>query len=179
MRTVRARLPPAISPTPRHTSAQPIQSSGSSRSRRRRWPGVSAERCCVRTALITGGSGGIGKECGRKLAGLGYDVVLTARREEPLRAAAEEMGARYVVADASDPGKFAPAVEAAGAIDLIVHASGILGGTYARKQTFDQWRGTISAHPDSCFVVTAAALPPMKPGSRVVFLSSPPAPAPT
>jgi NAD(P)-dependent dehydrogenase (short-subunit alcohol dehydrogenase family) len=122
--------------------------------------------------LITGGSGGIGKECGRKLAELGYDVVLTARREEPLRAAAEQIGARYVVADASNPEKFAPAVEAAGAIDLIVHASGILGGTYARKQTFDEWRATISANLDSCFVVTSAALPRMKPGSRFVFISS-------
>ena len=96
----------------------------------------------------------------------------TARREEPLRAAAEEIGARYVVADASDPEKFAPAVEAAGDIDLLVHASGILGGTYARKQTFDQWRATISANLDSCFVVTSAALPRMKPGSRFVFISS-------
>jgi hypothetical protein len=34
------------------------------------------------------------------LVDLGYDVILTARREEPLRAAAEEMGARYVVAEA-------------------------------------------------------------------------------
>src|SRR6478672_13980563 len=125
MRTARARFPTVISPTPRHISAQPIPSSGSSRSRRRRWPGASAERCCVRTALITGGSGGIGKECGRKLAELGYDVVLTARRVEPLRAAAEEIGARYAVADASEPDAFAPAVAAAGTIDLLVHASGI------------------------------------------------------
>ena len=57
-------------------------------------------------------------------------------------------------------------------IDLLVHASGILGGTYARKQTFDQWRATISANLDSCFVVTSAALPRMKPGSRFVFISS-------
>lgn len=126
----------------------------------------------MRTALITGGSGGIGKACGRKLAELGYDVVLTARREEPLRAAADEMGARYVVADASDPQKFAPAVRAAGDIDLLVHASGVLGGTYARKQSFEQWRETISANLDSCFVVTSAALPQMKPGSRFVFISS-------
>ncbi len=126
----------------------------------------------MRNALITGGSGGIGKECGRKLAELGYDVILTARREEPLRATAEAIGARYVVADATDPEKFAPAVEAAGEIDLLVHASGILGGTYARKQTFEQWRTTISANLDSCFVVTSAALPRMKAGSRFVFISS-------
>jgi NAD(P)-dependent dehydrogenase (short-subunit alcohol dehydrogenase family) len=126
----------------------------------------------VRKALVTGGSGGIGKACGRKLAELGYDVVLTARREQPLRAAADEVGARYVVADATDPETFAPAVEAIGEIDLLVHAAGVLGGTYARKQTFAQWRATMSANLDSCFVVTSAALPKMKAGSRFVFISS-------
>jgi NAD(P)-dependent dehydrogenase (short-subunit alcohol dehydrogenase family) len=127
----------------------------------------------VRTALITGGSGGIGKACGRKLSELGYDVVLTARREEPLRAAAAEMGARYVVADASEPALFEPAVRAVGGtIDLLVHAAGILGGHYARKQTFKQWRETMSANLDSCFVVTSAALPLMKAGSRFIFISS-------
>jgi NAD(P)-dependent dehydrogenase (short-subunit alcohol dehydrogenase family) len=126
----------------------------------------------VRTALITGGSGGIGKACGRKLVALGYDVVLTARREEPLREAADEMGARYAVADASRPDAFEPAVAAAGEIDLLVHAAGVLGGTYARKQTFEQWRTTMSANLDSCFVVTSAALPRMTAGSRFVFVSS-------
>src|SRR5690606_33419671 len=100
------------------------------------------ESLTVRTALVTGGSGGIGKACGRKLAELGYDVILTARRAEPLRAAADEMGARYVVADAGSPETFEPAVAAAGTIDLLVHAAGVLGGTYARKQTFEQWRTT-------------------------------------
>jgi NAD(P)-dependent dehydrogenase (short-subunit alcohol dehydrogenase family) len=126
----------------------------------------------VRTVLITGGSGGIGKACGRKLSELGYDVVLTARREEPLRIAAEEIGARYVVADASEPAAFEPAVREMGTIDLLVHAAGILGGHYARKQTFEQWRATMSANLDSCFVVTSAALPRMKAGSRFVFISS-------
>ncbi len=126
----------------------------------------------MRTALITGGSGGIGKACGRRLVAAGYDVVLTARREEPLRSAAQELGARYVVADASEPAAFQPAVDAAGRIDLVVHASGVLGGTYARKQTFAQWRATMAANLDSCFVVTSAALPRMTSGSRFVFVSS-------
>jgi len=126
----------------------------------------------MRTALVTGGSGGIGSACGRRLVEQGYDVVLTARREEPLRAAAADMGARYVVADATDPDGFAPAAEALDRIDLLVHAAGILGGTYARKQTFEQWRATISANLDSCFVVTSAALPKMSAGSRFVFISS-------
>jgi NAD(P)-dependent dehydrogenase (short-subunit alcohol dehydrogenase family) len=126
----------------------------------------------MRTALVTGGSGGIGKGCGRKLCELGYDVVLAARREGPLRAAAEEIGARYVVADASDPVGVTNAVSTLETIDLVVHAAGVLGGTYARKQTFEQWRTIMSANLDSCFVLTAAVLPRMRAGSRLVFISS-------
>jgi NAD(P)-dependent dehydrogenase (short-subunit alcohol dehydrogenase family) len=126
----------------------------------------------VRTALVTGGSGGIGKACAGKLCELGYDVVLSARREGPLRAAADEIGARYIVADASDPVGFAQAIGPLDTIDLVVHAAGTLGGTYARKQTFEQWQAIILANLDSCFVVTAAVLPHMRAGSRLVFISS-------
>jgi NAD(P)-dependent dehydrogenase (short-subunit alcohol dehydrogenase family) len=126
----------------------------------------------VRTALVTGGSGGIGKACASKLCELGYDVVLSARRVDALRAAADDIGARYIVADASDPVGFAQAISPLETIDLVVHAAGTLGGTYARKQTFEQWQAIISANLDSCFVVTAAVLPRMRAGSRLVFISS-------
>jgi NAD(P)-dependent dehydrogenase (short-subunit alcohol dehydrogenase family) len=125
-----------------------------------------------RNAVITGGSGGIGKACGRTLVERGYDVVLTARREGPLREAAEDIGARWVVGDASDPTGFAAALADLSRVDLLVHAAGVLGGTYARKQTFEEWRTTMSANLDSCFVVTHASLPLMRPGSRFVFVSS-------
>ncbi len=126
----------------------------------------------ARNALVTGGSGGIGKACGRVLVERGYDVILMARREAPLREAAEQIGARWVVADASDPTGFAAALADMTRVDLLVHAAGVLGGTYARKQTFEQWRTTMSANLDSCFVVAQAALPLMCPGSRFVFVSS-------
>jgi len=125
-----------------------------------------------RTTLVTGGSGGIGKACGAKLSALGYDVVLVARREGPLRAAADEIGARHIVADASDPVEFSTAISHLEKIDLVVHAAGTLGGTYARKQTFEQWRTILAANLDSCFVVTSAVLPRMQAGSRLVFISS-------
>ncbi|QLL10360.1 SDR family oxidoreductase [Mycobacterium vicinigordonae] len=125
-----------------------------------------------RTALVTGGSGGIGKACAAKLCELGYHVLVMARREGPLRAVAEQIGAHAVVADASDPDEFSAAISPFEYIDLVVHASGALGGTYARKQTFEQWRTIISANLDSCFVVTSAVLPRMRPGSRLIFISS-------
>lgn len=126
----------------------------------------------MRNAVITGGSGGIGKACGRVLAERGYEVVLMARREDQLREAASETGARWLVADASDPESFTSALQRLQRVDLLVHAAGVLGGTYARKQSFDQWRATISANLDSCFVSAHAALPLMAPGSRFIFISS-------
>src|SRR5258708_11252416 len=63
-------------------------------------------------------------------------------------------------------------MQAAGQIDLLVHAAGILGETSARKQTFGQWGATMWANLDSCFVVTWGALRRMKAGSRFVFISS-------
>lgn len=126
----------------------------------------------ARNAVVLGGSGGIGKTCGRALVERGYDVVLTARREAPLREAAAHIGARPLVADASDPAGFTAALAGLTHIDLLVHAGGVLGGTYARKQTFEQWRATMSANLDSCFVATHAALPLMRPGSRFIFISS-------
>ena len=44
------------------------------------------------TALITGGSSGIGLEYARQLAGRGYDVAIVSNREGELKTAAEELG---------------------------------------------------------------------------------------
>ena len=44
-----------------------------------------------KTAIITGGSRGIGKACARELALEGVDVAIVARTLEPLKAAADEL----------------------------------------------------------------------------------------
>ena len=43
------------------------------------------------TALITGGSSGMGLEYARQLAGRGYDLVLVSNRQDELDAAAETL----------------------------------------------------------------------------------------
>lgn len=131
-----------------------------------------------RVAIITGGSSGIGLACGRLLALQGYDVVLTARREGPLHEAAEGLGARWVAADAADEEAFAAVVATAGRVDLLVHAAGMMAGTFVRKESADTFDTVIRTNLRSAFVVSAACLPVMSEGGRMVFVSSSAAHAP-
>ena len=129
-----------------------------------------------RVAIVTGGSSGIGLEAGRQLVGAGYDVVLTARRAEPLRVAADEIGARWAAGDAADPMSFASVVEAAaeptGRVDLVVHAAGTMGGTFVRKESLEEFERILRTNLVSAYVVAHAALAVMGPGGRFVLVSS-------
>jgi NAD(P)-dependent dehydrogenase (short-subunit alcohol dehydrogenase family) len=131
-----------------------------------------------RTAIVTGGSSGIGLEVGRQLTEAGYDVVLTARRPEPLREAAEEIGARWVAADSTVPEQFASVVAEAGQVDLVVHAAGVMDGTFVRKESLEGFERVLRVNLTSAFVVANETLPAMGPGGRFVFLSSSSAHAP-
>jgi NAD(P)-dependent dehydrogenase (short-subunit alcohol dehydrogenase family) len=129
-----------------------------------------------RVAIITGGSSGIGRETGRQLAYAGLDVVLTARRDGPLREAAAAMGARWVAGDVADPDSFAHVVAVAagdrGRVDLVVHAAGTMGGTFVRKESVGEFERILRTNLVSSFVVANAALPAMGEGGRFVFVSS-------
>jgi NAD(P)-dependent dehydrogenase (short-subunit alcohol dehydrogenase family) len=139
---------------------------------------VTGNEPSARVAIVTGGSSGIGREVGRLLAGAGYDVVLTARRPDPLREAAESVGARWVAADAAVPDLFAGVVAEAGAVGLVVHAAGVMDGTFVGKETLAGFEAVIRTNLTSAFVVASGALPAMGPGGRFVFLSSSSAHAP-
>jgi NAD(P)-dependent dehydrogenase (short-subunit alcohol dehydrogenase family) len=100
-------------------------------------------------ALVTGANRGIGRETARQLVQRGYDVLLTARDEAKAAAAAEDVGARPLELDVSDPVSIARAAAAVGddpgRLDVLVNNAGV--GT--------DW-GTAGADPD--FAAVQAAL---------------------
>lgn len=86
------------------------------------------------TVLLTGASSGIGRELARLFAADGSDLVLVARREERLRALADELATRHRIdavvlpADLSDPAAPAAiqeALEGQGRqVDVLVNNAG-------------------------------------------------------
>jgi len=57
----------------------------------------------TKTAVVTGGSSGIGAATARALAGAGFHVILGARRLDRLRAVAEPIGGTALPLDVTDP----------------------------------------------------------------------------
>jgi len=125
-----------------------------------------------RVAVVTGGSGGIGFACGRVLAERGYDVLLVARRQEPLEKAAAEIGARWAVADCAEEADVARAFAHVERVDYLVHCAGTLEGTYIRRQQAETFDGQLRSHLRSAYLAAAAAVKKMEAGGRIVFVSS-------
>jgi NAD(P)-dependent dehydrogenase (short-subunit alcohol dehydrogenase family) len=82
------------------------------------------------TTLITGANKGLGKEAARRLIAAGHVVWVAARDPARGRAAADELGARFVALDVTDDASVeqaAAAVAAAGGLDVLVNNAGVAG----------------------------------------------------
>ena len=85
------------------------------------------------TALITGASSGIGEAFVRKLASLGFNVIIAARRKERLEKLAEEIRIKYNVeviviqADLSEDNFLQKIIEAVGEreIGILINNAGL------------------------------------------------------
>jgi NAD(P)-dependent dehydrogenase (short-subunit alcohol dehydrogenase family) len=94
----------------------------------------------VPSALVTGGSSGIGLAIARMLRDEGFDLTLASRTAEKIEAAAAELGAQAVVADMGKEEDCIRAVathnERFGGMDVLVNSAGIgIGGTVESLQT--------------------------------------------
>jgi NAD(P)-dependent dehydrogenase (short-subunit alcohol dehydrogenase family) len=92
------------------------------------------------SALVTGGSSGIGLAIARMLRAEGYDLTLASRTQEKIEAAAAEIGAHAIAADMGKEEDCVRVVaehrERFGGLDVLVNSAGIgIAGTVESLQT--------------------------------------------
>jgi NAD(P)-dependent dehydrogenase (short-subunit alcohol dehydrogenase family) len=125
--------------------------------------------------LITGANKGLGREAARRLLADGHDVWLAARDPAKGQAAAEELGARFVVLDVTDETSVTAAAErvaAEGGLDVLVNNAGIVGPRKALAETApDDARVVFETNVFGIVRVTRAFLPLLERSAHPVIVN--------
>lgn len=137
-----------------------------------------------RTALITGGSRGLGKAMARAFALAGADILICSRNETELKSALEEISegtsvrGRYLVADLGVREQTVAlahdALEAMGKIDILVNNAGTNLPQPIDEQSDETWDLTLELNLSSGMALSRALSPAMKQRrwGRIVYISS-------
>lgn len=126
-------------------------------------------------AFVTGGGTGIGAAIALQLAEAGADVVITGRREAPLKAtAAKSDRISWATMDAADEALIVEAMQNAGDIDIMVANAGIADTSPVAKITMDHWRKVMATNVEGVMVCTREAVRQMVPRGwgRIIIISS-------
>jgi gluconate 5-dehydrogenase len=119
-----------------------------------------------RTAIVTGGSRGIGREMAEGLAEAGARLMLCARREEWLVETIDDFGSKGfevdgMVADVSDESDVSElvgmTVNKFGSVDILINNAGISWGAMPEEMTREQWQKVIDVNLTGCFLMAQAA----------------------
>jgi len=133
-----------------------------------------------KTALITGGGRGIGREIALTFARNGARIAVAARTAEQVEQVAKEIGnnAIALVCDVSDSESvtrmFSDLRERLGDADILVNNAGIAESSTFVNTTDELWHRHISINLSGTFYCTRAALPSMlkKGWGRVINVAS-------
>jgi NADP-dependent 3-hydroxy acid dehydrogenase YdfG len=125
------------------------------------------------TAVVTGASSGIGAATARRLAAEGYHVYCAARREDRVRALAEEIGGTAVRCDVTDEQQVAALAETVGdRLDVLVNnAGGAFGSDPVAEANPEDWRAMFEVNVIGLMLVTKALLPALVAGGEGVIVN--------
>jgi gluconate 5-dehydrogenase len=119
-----------------------------------------------KTAIVTGGSRGIGKEMAEGLAEAGAKLMLCARRQEWLDGTVNEFAARgFAIAGMLCDVAKAEEVQAVvdetvsrfGAVDILINNAGISWGAMPEEMPLEKWQKVLDVNLTGCFLFAQAA----------------------
>lgn len=136
-----------------------------------------------RTALITGGTKGIGRGIAEAMVDAGMDVVVTARTDADVREAEEALSARVggralgVTCDVrvleQQQAAVAAALEAFGRLDVLIANAGVGRFGSVADLDVDAWHDVIDTNLTGVFYSVKAALAPLEEaGGLIVTIGS-------
>ncbi|MDA8077311.1 MAG: SDR family oxidoreductase [Nitrospiraceae bacterium] len=135
----------------------------------------------MKIALVTGGSGGLGREIARSLSGKGFAVVVSYRNSEaPAEALIRELKGDAVAirADVSrypDVREMMDGIQARfRRLDVVVNNAGVTADDLLIRQSEEDWDRVIATNLTGCFNVMRAAAPilALSGGGQIVNISS-------
>jgi len=137
-----------------------------------------------RTALVTGGSRGLGLQMAQALGEAGASVLLTSRKAADLEESAallqrSGIKVQWVAGDASNPGDVQRVVDETmrhfGQIDILINNAGASWGAPAEEHPLEAWDKVMNLNARSLFVfaqaVGRASMIPRRSG-RIVNIAS-------
>jgi len=136
------------------------------------------------SAIVTGGSRGIGKAIALRLAAEGADILFTyASNESAANETAKEIGAlgRKVIAVKANAANAASANEVIekalaelGKIDILINNAGITKDTLLMRMSEEDWDSVLDTNLKGVFLLTKAAIRPMMGAKRgkIITISS-------
>src|SRR5579883_2211424 len=114
-------------------------------------------------ALITGGSRGLGLEIAEAFGRAGASLVITARREQWLKEAEQQLKDQGVsvlalTCDVTNPASVEQVVQQAiatyGKIDILVNNAGQVWATPAEQMPLERWQQVINTNVSGTFIVS-------------------------
>ena len=118
-----------------------------------------------KTAIVTGGSRGLGKEMAEGLAEAGASVMLCARREEWLTETLDEFRGRGFKAegktcDVSNAEDVQAVVDETinkfGKVDILINNAGISWGAMPEDMPLEKWQKVLDVNLTGCFLMAQA-----------------------